>query len=55
MFRQELEIAKEGDGWLLLLPITERGDAIGILELSLPIHPDSETVAYFVSAAHALA
>jgi serine phosphatase RsbU (regulator of sigma subunit) len=55
MFTQELEIAEQDDGWLLLLPITERGDAIGILELSLPIHPDSETVAYLVSAAHALA
>ena len=55
MFRQELEIAEDGDGWLLLLPVTERGDAIGILELSLPSHPDDETVAYLVSAAHALA
>jgi serine phosphatase RsbU (regulator of sigma subunit) len=55
MFKQELEIAKHGGSWLLLLPVTERGDAIGLLELSLPIPPDDETVAYLVSAAHALA
>ncbi len=35
--------------------MTERGDAIGILELSLPRRPDSETVDYLVAAAHALA
>ncbi len=39
----------------MLLPVTERGDAIGILELSLPSQPDSETVDYLVAAAHALA
>src|SRR4026207_570291 len=31
-----------------LLPVPERGD-IGILELSLAIHPDIETIAYLVS------
>jgi serine phosphatase RsbU (regulator of sigma subunit) len=39
----------------VLLPVTERGDAIGLLELFLPHHPDSETVRYLVAAAHALA
>jgi serine phosphatase RsbU (regulator of sigma subunit) len=55
LFRQELEIASDGDNWLLLVPITERGDAIGLLELELPNGPDTETVDYVVSAAHALA
>ena len=55
LFRQDLEIAEDGDGWLLLLPITERGDAIGLLELHVRDHPDHETVAYLESAAHALA
>jgi hypothetical protein len=33
LFRQELEITEDGDGWLILVPVTERGDAIGLLEL----------------------
>ena len=55
LFTQNLEIVQERDDWLVLLPVTERGDAIGILELSLPSQPDSETVDYLVAAAHALA
>ena len=55
LFRQELEIAEDGDGWLLLVPVTERGDAIGLLELRVPTHPDDDAIAYLVSAAHALA
>ena len=55
LFTQNLEIVQEGDDWLVLLPVTERGDAIGILELSVPSQPDSETVDYLVAAAHALA
>ena len=52
---QELSVAPSDDGWLVLLPVTERGDAIGLLELSLPLSPDRETVEYLESAAHALA
>jgi len=55
LFSQELAVVPEGDGWLVLLPVTERGDAIGLLELSLARRPDTETIAYLVSAAHALA
>jgi serine phosphatase RsbU (regulator of sigma subunit) len=55
LFTQTLEIARDGDGWLVLVPVTERGDAIGILELSLPRDPDAETVDCLVAAAHALA
>jgi serine phosphatase RsbU (regulator of sigma subunit) len=55
MFRQELDIAREGDAWILLLPVTERGDAIGVLELWLPEHPENDVVEYLESAAHALA
>ncbi|HVL89637.1 MAG TPA: PP2C family protein-serine/threonine phosphatase [Actinomycetota bacterium] len=39
----------------MLVPVTERGDAIGILELKTPYSPDNETLAYVTSAAHALA
>jgi len=55
LFSQELAVVPEGDGWLVLLPVTERGDGIGLLELSLARRPDAETIAYLVSAAHALA
>ena len=55
LFSQDVEVVQEGDSWLVLLPVTERGDAIGILELSLPQRPDDQTVDYLVAAAHALA
>lgn len=43
------------EGWLALVPVTERGDAIGLLELTLQTAPDGATVDYLVEAAHALA
>lgn len=55
LFGQTVEVVAEGDGWRVHVPVTERGDAIGILELSVPRHPDAETVDYLVAAAHALA
>ena len=55
LFSQEHMIVEEGHDWLVLVPVTERGDAIGLLELSLAQHPDSETLGDLVSAAHALA
>lgn len=55
MLRQELSIARAVDGWHVALPVTERGDAIGVLELSLPEHPENDVVEYLESAAHALA
>jgi serine phosphatase RsbU (regulator of sigma subunit) len=55
LFTQMLDVARHGEGWIVLVPVTERGDAIGILELSLPHRPDAETVDYLVAAAHALA
>jgi serine phosphatase RsbU (regulator of sigma subunit) len=53
--RQELDVRRVGDRWQLLVPVTERGDAIGLLELSLRHPPDAEVVEYVESAAHALA
>ena len=55
LFRQELDVHSAGDGWCVLVPVTERGDAIGILELVLPHRPENDVVAYLESAAHALA
>lgn len=55
LFRQELDSEPAEGGWLLLVPVTERGDAIGVLELTLPYAPDPDVVQYVESAAHALA
>jgi serine phosphatase RsbU (regulator of sigma subunit) len=55
LFTQQIEIADLDGGALVLVPVTERGDAIGILELSLDQRPDTETVEYLVDAAHELA
>lgn len=51
---QELHIGRSGADWSVLLPVTERGDAIGILELTLPRSPDDESVDYLTSVAHVL-
>lgn len=45
----------EGDEVWLLAPVTERGEAVGVLELLLPYQPDPQTVDYVADAAHALA
>lgn len=52
---QEQHVERDGDAWRVLVPVTERGDAIGILELSTPYEPDTETLGYLTSCAHALA
>lgn len=52
---QQVVILTEGDGARLLAPVTDRGDAVGILEVALSAYPDTKTVAYAASAAHALA
>ena len=55
MLSQTVDTVRSGDDWVVLVPVTERGDAIGILELSLPERPDADTVDYLIAAAHALA
>lgn len=52
---QEHHVERVDDGWLVLVPVTERGDAIGILEIKIPYNPDTEALGYMTSAAHALA
>ncbi len=43
------------DQWRVLAPVTERGEAIGLLELFLPDEPDHQTVAEIAQLAHLLA
>jgi len=51
---QAVEI-EQGDGETrLFAPVTNRGEAIGVLELSLPEPPDEQTLADVALAAHAL-
>ena len=51
---QELHIGRSGSEWAVLLPVTERGDALGILELTLALSPDDESLDYLTSVAHVL-
>lgn len=55
LFSQTLHVAQEADHWMALVPVTERGDVIGILEVALSTQPDAQTTAYLGAAAHALA
>ena len=51
----ELAGSARTDRWRVLAPVTERGEAIGLLELLLPEEPDDETVREIARAAHLLA
>lgn len=55
MLSQEPRVVEEADGRLVLAPVTERGDAIGILEMSFAEEPSAETLAHARAGAHALA
>lgn len=55
LYSQVLEVVADGDVRLVLVPITERGDVIGVLEVALDHDPDSDTLDYLVAAAHGLA
>ena len=46
----------DADGqWLVLAPVTERGEAIGVLELTVPDRPDAAALAAIARLAHVLA
>jgi len=52
---QAVGVQDGADGTRLFAPVTNRGEAIGVLELSLDGPPDEQTVADVALAAHALA
>ena len=52
---QQADVQRLDDGARMTVPVTDRGDAIGLLELELPHYPSPEQVADIASAAHALA
>ena len=51
----QIESAPDGRGVWVFAPVTERGEAVGVLELHLQDRPGAEVVGYVASAAHALA
>ena len=52
---QQADVRDVGDGARMVVPVTDRGDAIGLLELDLPRYPSEDEVADISGAAHALA
>ena len=52
---QRADIEAVDDGARMIVPVTDRGDAIGLLELVLPRYPSDAEVADIGGAAHALA
>jgi hypothetical protein len=52
---QTVEVETGADGARVFAPVTNRGEAIGVLELSLSEVPDEQTLADVALAAHALA
>src|SRR5689334_13709798 len=52
---QQPDVEPIGDGARVLVPVTDRGDAIGLLELDLPRYPSDDEILDVASAAHALA
>lgn len=45
---------RAGSRWTVLAPVTERGEALGLLELDLPTEPTDEVVAQVRRTAHVL-
>lgn len=52
---QRPDVERQGTGARVIAPVTERGDAIGLLELVLPAYPDERKVRDVTTAAHVLA
>jgi serine phosphatase RsbU (regulator of sigma subunit) len=52
---QQAELVSADDGVHVVVPVTDRGDAMGVLELVLREAPDSQMMADIAAAGHALA
>ncbi|MEH0985560.1 PP2C family protein-serine/threonine phosphatase [Micromonospora sp. CPCC 205556] len=52
---QRVQVRPSGNDHVVMAPVTQRGEAIGLLEISLPATPDDTTLAEISRAAHALA
>jgi serine phosphatase RsbU (regulator of sigma subunit) len=52
---QQADVQVTDDGVRMIVPVTDRGDAMGLLELMLPEPPDEQVQADIRAAGHALA
>ena len=53
--KQGVEVEREGDSWRLLAPVTNRGEAIGVLEFHFEDEPNEQCAADAAVAGHTLA
>jgi serine phosphatase RsbU (regulator of sigma subunit) len=52
---QQANVEELAEGARLIVPVTDRGDAVGVIELVVPRIPDEQVVADVAATAHALA
>ena len=52
---QQVDVHELAEGARLTVPVTDRGDAIGVIEVTLPRRPDRQVIAAVAVTAHALA
>jgi serine phosphatase RsbU (regulator of sigma subunit) len=52
---QQIDVERVGEGARIIVPVTDRGDAIGLLEMTLPGYPVQSEISDVLSAAHAMA
>lgn len=52
LFTQTRHVVRREEDWIVIVPVTERGDAIGLLEVSFAQEPDARTLDDLVVATH---
>ncbi len=52
---QTVQLFAQPDGWTVLAPVTDRGEVIGLLEMTLPAEPAPQVLREITRTAHALA
>ncbi|MEU1586911.1 PP2C family protein-serine/threonine phosphatase [Micromonospora sp. NPDC005710] len=52
---QAVQVVAQRDGWMVWAPVTDRGEAIGLLEMLLPDEPDAGDLEEIGRTAHVLA
>ncbi|WP_236647400.1 PP2C family protein-serine/threonine phosphatase [Micromonospora sicca] len=52
---QTVQVVTQPDRWTVLAPVTDRGEAIGLLEMILPDEPDPRALQEITRTAHVLA
>jgi serine phosphatase RsbU (regulator of sigma subunit) len=52
---QQVQVEASGSRWLVVVPVSERGEAVGLLEMVLPQEPGERVLDYLRSAGHLMA